>query len=131
MAGLTGPQRERLTQIMQQRRATLMDEICAVLSQTGEHPYSELAGSVADAADEAVADLLIDVDNAMVARDAREVRDIEAAFARMAAGDYGVCSACDQPIELARLHACPTARRCQRCQTQYDKTHGHDATPTL
>lgn len=44
-----------------------------------------------------------------------EVREIRAALARMAAGTYGFCTECRQPIEESRLHAMPTAARCLYC----------------
>jgi RNA polymerase-binding transcription factor len=41
--------------------------------------------------------------------------DIEAARARLAAGGYGVCERCGQPIATARLDARPIARTCIAC----------------
>lgn len=41
--------------------------------------------------------------------------EIDAAFARVAAGTYGVCERCGRPIPAERLQARPTARTCVRC----------------
>ncbi|OGK95535.1 MAG: hypothetical protein A2W08_02095 [Candidatus Rokubacteria bacterium RBG_16_73_20] len=46
--------------------------------------------------------------------------EIDAAQARLAAGTYGVCEDCAQPIPLARLRALPTARSCVTCQRAHE-----------
>ena len=68
-----------------------------------------------------IADLLSDVAQAEVARDVNEVRDINAAQARIAAGTYGTCIDCGQPIGKARLEAYPTAKRCIADQERREK----------
>ncbi len=49
----------------------------------------------------------------------RQVRahlaEIDAAQDRLAAGTYGVCERCGQPIASARLEARPAARTCIAC----------------
>lgn len=41
--------------------------------------------------------------------------DVDAALARIAAGTYGTCETCGEPIAPGRLEARPTARRCITC----------------
>ena len=36
---------------------------------------------------------------------------------------YGVCIDCGQPIGFGLLNACPTAKRCMRCQAVHERTH--------
>jgi RNA polymerase-binding transcription factor DksA len=50
------------------------------------------------------------------ARDA--IDEIDDAFARMDAGTYGVCRACDGPIAAERLQVLPHARLCIRCSSE-------------
>lgn len=51
-----------------------------------------------------------------LARQAREhLREINAALARLDAGDYGTCERCGRPISAGRLEARPTARTCIDC----------------
>ena len=46
-------------------------------------------------------------------RQAREhLADIDAALAKVAAGTYGLCEVCGEPIPDGRLEARPTARTC-------------------
>ena len=63
-----------------------------------------------------------DVNEAEIIRDIGEVRDIVAAEARLAAGRYGICIDCGEPIGYQRLHAYPTAKRCLLCQRHRKKT---------
>ncbi|WP_206491841.1 TraR/DksA C4-type zinc finger protein [Rhodococcus sp. KRD162] len=44
-----------------------------------------------------------------------ELREIDAARARLAAGTYGSCERCGREIPLMRLEALPAARRCVLC----------------
>jgi RNA polymerase-binding transcription factor DksA len=44
-----------------------------------------------------------------------EVLSIRGALRRIAAGEFGLCTACRQPIEPKRLAAAPTAETCIRC----------------
>jgi hypothetical protein len=44
------------------------------------------------------------------------LNDIQDALRRMAAGNYGTCQRCDQPITTERLQAAPTTRWCPTCQ---------------
>ena len=45
----------------------------------------------------------------------RSLEDIDDAEARLAAGTYGVCESCGQPIPAGRLEARPTATLCIAC----------------
>lgn len=44
-----------------------------------------------------------------------EIRMIEAALARVAAGTFGICVACGDPISEERLAVVPHAPRCRTC----------------
>ncbi len=44
-----------------------------------------------------------------------EMRMIEAALARIEAGEYGFCVNCGKPIPRARLEILPHAPRCAQC----------------
>ncbi|MBS1188864.1 MAG: conjugal transfer protein TraR [Rhodocyclaceae bacterium] len=130
MTHLSKDQIEQLRQLLEQRRNDLRGEIMEVLARTEEFPYGELAG-IPDLGDASVADLLIDLDNAMVHRDVQEIREIEATLERMDQGVYATCIECGLPIDFERLQAFPEAKRCWPCQGTYEKTHIHDTTPTL
>lgn len=48
----------------------------------------------------------------------REIDEIDAARARLAAGTYGVCIRCGNRIPVERLRARPTATMCVPCAAQ-------------
>ena len=41
---------------------------------------------------------------------------VELALAKISSGTYGICEACEEPIELKRLEARPMADLCIRCK---------------
>ncbi len=46
--------------------------------------------------------------------------DVEAALARLEAGEYGQCRSCQEPISAARLDALPAAVLCIECASAAD-----------
>lgn len=78
-------------------------------------------GEVEDAGDEAEVRREDEVRSAEEDRDEGELREVEAALARLDAGQYGICVDCDEAIPLARLQARPSAARCVACQEQDEK----------
>ena len=52
---------------------------------------------------------------ALVSQARRHVTEIDAALDRIAAGTYGTCERCHQPIAAGRLEARPVARTCITC----------------
>lgn len=131
MTHLTQHQIEDLSGRLARRVLELKEQIRAELVQSGLQHYRDLAGQVSDAADEAVASMLADIDAAIIDRHIRELRDIEAARQRMDKGSYGLCTECGAPIAYQRLEAYPTAKRCRNCQEQREKLYAHQATPSL
>ena len=55
------------------------------------------------------------------AADGEELRETEAALARVKSGDYGLCTDCGAPLPLAQLGALPQARRCMLCETAHER----------
>jgi RNA polymerase-binding transcription factor DksA len=92
------------------------------VARARNEPFAEVAGAVHDTGDEALADLVADVDNAEVTRDLAELRELEAARARIAEGSYGVCADCGVDIPVERLRAQLGALRCIACQERHEKT---------
>jgi phage/conjugal plasmid C-4 type zinc finger TraR family protein len=111
-----------LARAIEERREALATEIRREVARARNEPFEEVAGAVHDTGDEALADLVADVDNAEVTRDLAELRELEAARARIADGSYGVCADCGADIPVARLRAQPGALRCIACQQRHEKT---------
>jgi RNA polymerase-binding transcription factor DksA len=123
---LTAKQLKELRSALEQRHADLREEIREELLASDEQHFIDLAGQVHDLEEESVADLLVDLDLAIIDMHIDEIRDIEAAIRRLQVGAYGVCIECDDEVEVARLRAYPTAKRCLPCQQNYERNHaGH------
>ncbi|MBK6323902.1 MAG: TraR/DksA family transcriptional regulator [Burkholderiales bacterium] len=60
---------------------------------------------------------------AMGERELAELSAIDAALARITAGNYGECTECGAHIAPARLHATPEAPRCIHCQEKQELSH--------
>lgn len=131
MSEFTSTQTELLAEMLKARDRQLRDEIHAVLLQSEEERYIDLAGRVHDLADESVADMLIDLESSLVDRHLLELREIEAARARLAEGSIDRCIECGQDIGFERLLANPVAVRCLVCQDQKERKVAHEAMPKL
>ena len=121
----------RLDRALDSRARELREEIRELLLQSDDEHHRDLAGTVSDEGDESVANLLADLDAAFIDRHVRELRELESARRRLAAGAYGICVQCSQGIDFERLAAYPTATRCVTCEAQHEKTYAHEGTPTL
>lgn len=124
MSHLTATQINHFAELLQQRERVLREEIREHLLQSGEEHHIDLAGLVHDQADEAVANLLTDLDLAAIQRDVRELREVQAATVRLASGNYGVCMNCGVDVPYTRLAARPEARRCVACESQRERMYG-------
>ena len=60
----------------------------------------------------------------LVDRASKRLRDVESALHRLAEGDYGICTDCDEPIPVRRLTAIPWASRCVGCQEAAERGTG-------
>ncbi len=123
MTKLTESQRDELAARLAARRQVLRAEV-----------QRELVGfknELAATEDWVLADILTDLDIAMVSRDIAELTEVEAALARIADGTYGTCSNCGEPIGWPRLNAQPTADRCIACQEKLEARSGRPGHPTL
>jgi len=128
---LSRDEMEQLRRAMTERRTALTAEIRAEVGRSRDDTFGNVAGPVTDRADEAVADLLFDLDNAEVSRDLGELREIDAALARLADASFGRCADCGGEIAFERLRAQPTALRCLDCQRIHERTHAHPPEPRL
>lgn len=93
------------------RRAQLL----ARYRDAGERADEELATPESDPIDVASEQWDARVLSEMSDVDARALDGVIAALRRLDAGTYGLCAACDQPIEPARLRLLPEAAECAEC----------------
>ncbi len=123
MSHLSEEQLAELKQTLEVQRSQLRQDIRDELLRTDEEQYGELAGQVHDTGDESVADLLADINTAVISQSIKALREVEAAQERMREGYYGRCEDCEVEIPFERLKAYPAARRCIQDQERYEKLH--------
>jgi RNA polymerase-binding protein DksA len=116
MNGLSAKEVEQLRQRLRDEHAQLRGEVAGELARSEQGRYLDLAGQVHDRGDEAVADLLEDLEIAALDRHVHRVRLIETALAAIDQGRFGLCRVCSEQIGSARLNAEPAAERCIGCQ---------------
>ncbi|MFO1312671.1 MAG: TraR/DksA C4-type zinc finger protein [Burkholderiales bacterium] len=129
-AKLTVQERATLDKQLQERKRMLRAELAAKLNAQDNPALLGLRNRMEETDDWAVADLETALDVAEVSRDAGELREVEAAFARMKDGTYGECVDCGVHIPYARLHANPSAARCIACQEKVEASQRRGP-PTL
>jgi RNA polymerase-binding protein DksA len=116
-------QRDELRRALERRRESLLEELRRDAQRARDERFAELAGPVHDTGDESIAALLSDLDEAELSRDLVELREVEEARKRLAAGSYGICADCGAAIPYERLLYQPAAARCIDCQAQHEKTY--------
>lgn len=117
--------------VLQARHRELREVVHRTLLRNDQEQYAQIAGQVHDTLDEALADLLVDINLADITREIQELRDIDAALRRISLGTYGVCVGCREPIERERLDAYPSAKRCVACQGRTESAATSPPTPSL
>lgn len=124
---------QRFERRLRGRRQELLDRTHEALVETNRNDFSALAGRVRDVGEESVAELLASTNLTMLDREVNELRDVEAALARIADGTYGRCEECGGEIDRERLDAYPTATRCIECERrrEINRAGGRDQTPSL
>ncbi|KPU82696.1 hypothetical protein JI57_03680 [Psychromonas sp. PRT-SC03] len=64
-----------------------------------------------------------DIDLKALKEKIKILKNIDAALSNLHLGMFGVCSDCEEEIELERLKEDATQQRCQRCAEKYNKQH--------
>jgi len=134
MASLTPSEIAHFRDRLRARDLELRQTIHSALVNAEDKTYAEVAGRVLDVAEQSVADMFADDKILKIEKEVTEQTDVVAALARISNGTYGTCLDCEDEIGVKRLEAYPTAKRCIRCQTHYEKQHrgiGRDTTPSI
>jgi RNA polymerase-binding transcription factor DksA len=120
---MTESQLQDFSTRLKKRFFELREEISLELLRSDDQHFIDLAGQVHDLEEESVANLLVDIDLAIIDMHVEEIREIDKSLIRIATGDYGVCVDCQGEIDVERLQVYLTAKRCTPCQAGYE--HGH------
>ena len=131
MTNITKNQIDMLQGLMEAELARLVDETQDEMNPELKASINDIDGGAADVDDEAVADTIVDIDNAIIGLHLQHARDLNAALDRIQAGVYGICIDCGEDIDFERLSAYPTAKRCIKCQSLHEKTFTSEPTPSF
>lgn len=132
MAALNQAQLSTLQKMLDKRYKLLLEEVRDELENSENQQYAELIGRIpTDVGDESIGHALADLNLAIIDRHIQEIRDIDATRARIKDGSFGTCIDCRDSIGFERLSAYPTAKRCQVCQRQRERTFASEKTPKL
>jgi DnaK suppressor protein len=129
-----GSRQEAVKELERQLRAwkvRLTADLRGDLGQAEHQSYSELVGEVRDSGDESNAELLVGGEHAELFRHADALNDVDSALERIRDGSFGTCTDCGGEINIKRLRAYPTAKRCIDCQTRHEKRHVANIGPSL
>jgi RNA polymerase-binding protein DksA len=105
------------------RAAELAEHLQSTLDESRESAASLGHQDVPDDVDVAEVRLRTALRHAERERDVEELREVEAARSRLAAGVFGLCTECGVEIELQRLQARPACARCMDCQVRHERMH--------
>jgi len=123
MSHLNGTQltqaREQLAALEKELQAEIREELHNCDGDT----TLNLADSVHDTGEESVADLLRDLNNALINQHLAALNQVNTAYQRLNTGHYGECSDCGEEIQWERLLKQPAASRCVSCQSLREKTY--------
>ncbi len=121
---------DNFAQQLQQMRTSVIEQLRA--QRGGKIGRAEAAADRHDvqSGDWAQFDGERDLAMAIDQRETEELKAIDEALRRIAAGSYGECTDCGIDIPPARLHASPATLRCLNCQERAERASG-EIHPTL
>jgi DnaK suppressor protein len=128
---LTSSQSAKFARRLDAQEKEVRDKIRESLPQLADEKYIELAGTVYDLGDEALASMLDEFQFTLLERYLRELRRIETARVRLADGEINSCVECGGEIGYRRLDVYPVATRCIHCQTLHEQKYPGQLGPAL
>ena len=131
MTNITKNQIDKLQGILELELAKLVHETQDEMNPELKANINDVDSGAADTDDEAVADTIVDTDNAIIGMHLQKARDLNSALDRIQTGVYGICIDCDDDIGFERLSAYPIAKRCIKCQNQHEKTFASESTTSF
>lgn len=121
-----------ISQKLHDRQKNLLEEVRDELDQRDNQQLIALMGrEPGDSGDVSLADAVADLNIQRADRQIHELRDIDAAFARIKSGEFGLCIDCEANIPVQRLLAYPTAKRCMTCQERHERLFAQAGRPKL
>jgi RNA polymerase-binding protein DksA len=93
-----------------------------LLVQSTQAQMAEMSSDLADVSDRASKGYGDELAVGLMAIEAAQLDEIEAAIRRIDSSTYGLCLACGKPIPRKRLEVLPFAQRCLACEGQKERS---------
>ena len=106
----------RLAEMLGARRDGLLGELRREFGSRLEEDALTSQDEKIEVGDRSVSVLSQDVELGRLELKRRELRRIDEALGRLAAGAYGICEGCEAEIDEERLRIIPLATRCVECE---------------
>lgn len=124
MKHLSPDEMKKLEACLNGRRCDLQRVLSAHLHRGGDGVDGGepgLANHFEEVREQAEASVQTDMDIGQLQHEMDELRAIDGALARAAAGSYGVCTRCNSHIAPQRMRAMPAAEMCLDCQKMLEQ----------
>ena len=121
MTTLTGPELGLLQQRLSERRRELLAALHGEYGDLAGARPPDVLGPESHPDETASRKARDELRTALAQHDFDELQQIDAALTRIAAGSYGACVGCGEPISYERLVAAPYAARCVSCQVAFER----------
>ncbi len=105
-------------EILESRKAQILKNISGVNDELDQLNSLELN----DEGDHAAVNNNSMVESAIVSQQEQELSEINVVLGKIAAGDYGICEMCEDPIGFQRLKVKPHAIYCIDCREIVEKS---------
>ena len=105
-------------EILESRQSQIIKNISGVNEELEQLNSLELN----DEGDHASVDNSSMIESAIVQQQEQELREINVTLGKIAAGDYGICEMCEDPIGFQRLKVKPHAIYCIDCREIVEKS---------
>lgn len=123
---LTDEQAQQVRDVLTAQRQRILEKAESALG-TAMARDQERVGR--DSIDESVAEELYSLELRLHDREAQQLARIDAALARLEAGEIDECEDCDEPIAFRRLLARPTTTLCVPCKEDQEEAESMAASP--
>jgi len=121
MTTRVSPTHARFEGEFRDRLAAARLTLARTVATTDEEMETLAARESREIAEDRATGMVSDLLSRLGGRERRELDEIDAAQARLAAGVFGACESCHKPIPLKRLRAMPAARHCAFCQDELER----------
>lgn len=121
MHTITAEQQQRLQQTLLNEFAALKEKIKSRLSISSKPALNELVAKVDEMSADMLIDSLVHSQSHSLNLYKQQIKCIDAALQGMEIGLYGLCSDCEDNLNVEALFECPTQQRCPACEEKYQQ----------